>query len=44
MKYFIMCMNKSPEDKKSEAAIRAQWAANVLGRGVNRNEIFLIPR
>ena len=31
------------ENDKRVAAMRAHWAANVLGRGVNRNGRFVLP-
>jgi hypothetical protein len=31
------------ENEKRVAAMRAHWAANVLGRGVNRNGRFVLP-
>ena len=31
------------ENDRREAAMRAHWAANVLGRGVNRNGRFVLP-
>ena len=31
------------ENERREAAMRAHWAANVLGRGVHRSGRFVIP-